>query len=1006
MAQTETRVDAGQPQRPVEAAIFDLDGVITDTAEYHYLGWKRLADEEGLPFDRAANERLRGVSRMESLELLLDGREVADEVKQQWAERKNRYYVEYLERVTPDDLLAGALEIVLGCKERGLAVAIGSSSRNARTVLDRLEVTELFDAISDGHSVERAKPAPDLFLHAARQLDIPPESCVVFEDAASGVDAALAAGMLAVGIGPAERVGHATVRFEHVAEIDLGAILHARGAGETHMPNNLIASSGWEVGERVLEPAQILTTGSNYLIGNGYLGYRGTFPEWTAQQYVGCIVSDTYDCADGRWTELCNAPNALYAAWRIGDEPMTMDPDDLADVTAYERSLGVRYGVHRRTLSRRGPGGTVVHLADERFASYDDLHTIPMRQTFRADEPVEVTLVTGIDGQVWNLNGDHFRSCEVSTDGDELVADVVTTEHGMDLTVAQALRITGAEPVASEIATGPRAITRELTFGLDAGQTVVVETFMAVHHSSHGPDPRTAALASARAAAEVGYHRAKAAHAVHWDRRWRTLDIRVDGDLVAQTTLRYSLYQAAIATPTHADHLPIGARGLSCQAYQGGAFWDQEIFNLPMWLYTEPEVARALLVYRHRTLEGARRKAADLGYEGAFYPWVSGLSGDELCPSYFFVDVVSGRPIRNHFNDWQIHISPDISYAIGEYLRVTGDWGFIEAHGAEMLFEIARFCASRVHFNPTRGHYEVIRVLGPDEYHENVDNNAFTSYQVHAALDAAVWVHERMSDASPDRLTALQRDLALDASEIAFWREVRERLLLPEPEGSSGLVEQFDGYFDLEDTTPEALRQRLIDPGEYWGWPNGVAVETQVAKQADVVQLLLLHPDRFTGAQMAANYDYYAPRTQHGSSLSPPAHATLASWIDRRREAYRMFMATCGTDLFTRASKISGGTFIGGIRTGACGAAWQVVAHGFCGLRVDSDAIKLRPALPEHWERVRLAVQWRGQQLDLDVLPGELRLRAADGNSAAVPVQFAGERRSLEAGETHAVACP
>ena len=183
-----------------------------------------------------------------------------------------------------------------------------------------------------------------------------------------------------------------------------------------------------------------------------------------------------------------------------------------------------------------------------------------------------------------------------------------------------------------------------------------------------------------------------------------------------------------IATPAHTDHLPIGARGLSCQAYQGAAFWDQEVFNLPVFLYTDPEIARKILIYRYKTLNGARKKARDLGYQGAFYAWISGDSGEEICPSYFFKDVISGRRIRNHFNDWQIHISPDIAYTIWLYVTVTNDTEYLRDYGAEIVFEIARFLVSRSHFRKDRNGYDVIRVLGPDEYHENVDNNFFTNF--------------------------------------------------------------------------------------------------------------------------------------------------------------------------------------------------------------------------------------------------------------------------------------
>lgn len=219
------------PDRPppdrYDAVIFDLDGVITDTAEYHYLGWQRMADEEGIPFDREANEQLRGVSRMESLALILGDRDVDEATFEELAARKNRYYVEFLGQMTPDDLLPGARELLDACKERGLKIAIGSSSRNAQTVLDRLGIADEFDAVADGHDAERAKPAPDLFLHAADLLGVPPNRCVVLEDAAAGIQAAIAASMLAVGIGPADRLADAHIRFDSVADVDLDEVLAA-----------------------------------------------------------------------------------------------------------------------------------------------------------------------------------------------------------------------------------------------------------------------------------------------------------------------------------------------------------------------------------------------------------------------------------------------------------------------------------------------------------------------------------------------------------------------------------------------------------------------------------------------------------------------------------------------------------------------------------------------------------------------------------------------------------
>jgi beta-phosphoglucomutase len=209
----------------IQAFIFDLDGVLTDTAEYHYRGWKRLADEEGLPFSREENEHLRGVARRESLMLILKDRVYPEAKILEMMERKNNYYLDFIREITPRDLLPGARELLEEIHTAGLKNGLGSASKNAPDVLDRLGIRGLFDALADGHSVERQKPAPDLFLHAAKQLGLPPAECVIVEDAAAGISAALAGGFRSVGLGPRERVGQAQAVFSSLDGVHLADLL-------------------------------------------------------------------------------------------------------------------------------------------------------------------------------------------------------------------------------------------------------------------------------------------------------------------------------------------------------------------------------------------------------------------------------------------------------------------------------------------------------------------------------------------------------------------------------------------------------------------------------------------------------------------------------------------------------------------------------------------------------------------------------------------------------------
>jgi beta-phosphoglucomutase len=211
----------------IKAIIFDLDGVLTNTSEYHYRGWKRLADELGILFDRQRNEALRGVSRRRSLELMLDGRPATEEQMQEWMARKNGYYVELIQQMTPADILPGALDLLRELQRARIRIGIGSASKNTRTVLDRLHLEDYVDAVSDGRSVQRQKPAPDLFLHCARQLGVDAGETIIIEDAASGVEAALAGGFWVVGLGPRERVGAAHVVFPSLEGVPLQALLDA-----------------------------------------------------------------------------------------------------------------------------------------------------------------------------------------------------------------------------------------------------------------------------------------------------------------------------------------------------------------------------------------------------------------------------------------------------------------------------------------------------------------------------------------------------------------------------------------------------------------------------------------------------------------------------------------------------------------------------------------------------------------------------------------------------------
>jgi 1,2-alpha-glucosylglycerol phosphorylase len=887
----------------------------------------------------------------------------------------------------PLPLRPGAVSLVVDAKRRGLPVAVHAPSAALAAVVAATPIGPLVEV---GDALGGLDELTD-------RLGVPPDRGVVLTVDEHLRDAAAAVGLRAVPV----------TEHEGIDELDELVDLEALVPPDEHrLDGGPLLLDGWVVVDDRHDPARVVDTATSHLTGNGYLGYRGTLPEWEADATVACTVSDTWDNADGKWSELCNVPNGLYARIESPDGVIGVPADaPTSDRDRLERRLDVRYGRQHRVLEPAS--GPVRRLEDERVASLADRHLLLQRQRLTAAPGTRLTLTTGIDGQVWSLNGDHFAT--VTAEGDRPGEDVLalhatTTERGLPITVAHAVTVAGATVVDERLVTGDRQRFRVLD--LEVGDTgrCVVEQVMTVHSGNDVDDLAAASVALARSARDEGYERALARHAAAWDRLWGRIDVRIDGDPIAQTVLRYNLYHNVIATPMHADHLPVGARGLSCQAYQGAAFWDQEVFNLPMWLHTVPEVARNVMVYRHRTLDGARRKATRLGYRGAFYAWISGDTGDELCPDFFFVDVLTGRPIRNHFNDWQMHISPDIAATVDTYVRATGDEAFLADHGAEIVFEVARFLASFVYERPADGAFHLIRLLGPDEYHENVDDNVFSLEQSRVALQGAVSLWDRLADHAPDALARLRERLGLTDDERAAWEDIAARLRVVEPDPKTGLLEQFAGYFALEDVTPDALATRLQDPDEYWGWPNGIAVHTQVLKQADVIQLFVCQPERYDGAVMAANLDYYLPRTKHASSLSRPMYGLVAARLGRVAEAYELFLRGATVDLLADSHAAPGGTFIGGIHTAACGATWQVVVLGFGGVHVRDDRVEVAPRLPAGWGRLGFELAVRGGHLTVDATPEAVAITAAAEDPAPTPVAVYGQLVEVAPGATVTVA--
>lgn len=741
-----------------------------------------------------------------------------------------------------------------------------------------------------------------------------------------------------------------------------------------------------------------------FMVGNGYLGYRGTFAEARAQQGVSCIVSDTFNCADHQWTELCNVPNALHIAISVGGESISAFQ---SQTRTHRRSIDLKDGIFRRDGSYLTSAGVNIRIEEERFASYYDLHLLASQVRISADQDVQLELRTGIDSTVTDLHGPHLTDTQTTHERDIIALETRTTQSEIRIAIAEGIVLEGPEPTSSDILREEEGIFRTYTFQLSAGQPLILEKLVSIYHSNDTArlaerpqyqgtrDPLVAVFQDVEDCLDSGYLYARQVHQEQWKRTWESCDIQVEGDPELQFALRFCLFHNLIATPLHGP-LPIAARGLSSQAYQGGAFWDQEIFNLPMLIHTQPRMARNLLEYRYRCLPVAREKAKRLGYEGAYFAWISGKHGEELCPDFYYRDVYADRPTRNHLNDWQIHISLDVAYAVCQYVEATGDDRFWLEGGAEMLFEVARFIYSFAYYNSSKERYELLRVVGPDEYHEGVNNNSYTNYLAHFVLAKALKLYEYLMEMEAEFLSKLEESLSLRSEEVERWRPLRKKLYRPLPNFETAVQPQFDGYDQLRDTTPAQLQEEVASEEEYWGYPAGIAVNTQVIKQADVVQLMCMLQG-FPEEVLLASLNYYEPRTEHGSSLSPSAYARLAARLGKMDMAYRYTHRSLTMDLYQKQRASSGGVFIGGIHTAACGAAWQVMLFGFAGIQVLEDGIELAPHLPEKWSRISFSFRILGQLLQIHISHDRLSVHASLLNLREVRIRCRGNEQVLKA---------
>ncbi len=762
----------------------------------------------------------------------------------------------------------------------------------------------------------------------------------------------------------------------------------------------------WTVTESSWDPARANFHETIFTVGNGRLGTRGSLEERHLGAVTGTYLAGVYDGYDAAVTDLVNCPDWLATEVYVDGE--RLDTQSMT-VVEHQRTLDLRTGVLHRDTVFANRAGHRFRLVTRRVASMADRDLCALRiEVTPLDADAQISVLTGIDGnrrnlerlladphgtkygydrkwQKWSLST-HLAEREHGFDGD--VGYLVTETIESKVTIAYAYRLTlDAEPAQQSGVQRYEYVGSQLIFAGTAGTTIGIDKLIGIATSR---DPGLAGTPLEAAQAVLARHAGESveevqrASAEHWAQLWHDCDCEIDGDDHAALAVRFGIYHLLITANPDDPTVNIGAKSLSGEGYRGHVFWDTEIMMLPFFLHTQPATARALLAYRHHTLPGALEVSKENGTGGARFPWESADTGREECPQF-----TPDGANRIYPREEEIHVSADVAFGFLRYAEVTGDEEFLFNEGAEVLFETSRFWLDRC--TPEGDQLALRTVMGPDEFHSHVDNNAFTNWLVAWQLRQAAALYDRMDAERPEELAALSEKIGLSPEEPKKWLDAVGRMMaVPGPD--AGLIEQFEGYFQREDV-PIVEWDENDMPRYPEGYHHHNCEDTMLLKQPDSVMLVYMFPDEFSMATRKENFEFYEARTLHKSSLSPSIHAIVGLQVGDASRALQYFGRSAFVDLDDNQGNTEDGMHIA-----SAGGTWQIAVNGFGGFRAVGSRAHFDPRLPESWRGLTFVVQLHGRSIRAALGHDESVFELLEGASGDETIVVDGKEVSLSAG--------
>lgn len=1037
-----------------DAVIFDLDGVITKTALVHAAAWKAMFDEfltnwakrNKKPFMEFthADDYLHyvdGKPRYKGVESFLESRGIKlsfgnpdDSVETETicglGNRKNKVFNEVLEREGVK-VYDSTLALLDELKKEGIKIGVASSSKNCRQVLEKANLMHYFDTRVDGEvSSEQGlngKPEPDIFTVACDNLGVEYYRAVIVEDAVSGVQAGQKGNFgLVLGIAREDNAYELKLNGADIVVNDLKEIEGIKGIEkwfEQGLNNEL-----WSISHIGYDPTKERTHETLLTTGNGYLGTRGALEESEINpiNYPGTYMAGLYNKLKSpvgdRMVEnedFVNGPNWTHITFKVA-EGEWFDPN-IDEVVELERNLNFRSGVLTKKMIVRDKDNRETLIESRRFVSMANQHHAAIDYSLtplnyngfiRVKSALRIPIKNDGVERYQTLNQVHLQPIKQNAKDNISFAMAKTVQSGIEIAVAAKLDVFYQDrPLATNyrIKHDEGWVNTYVKASVKEGESLRIEKLVTLCNSvsDETSNPLEFVLEDVKNLKSFGIMHAASIRA--WEKLWDKVDIQISGDRLAQKLLRLHIYHTLLTTSPHNANIDFGipARGLHGEAYRGHIFWN-ELYILPFHIIHFPEVAKSALMYRYKRLNQAREYAKQYGFNGAMFPWQSGSLGVEETP------VVHLNPISNkwdeNFNSLQRHVSIAVAYNVWNYYNITGDIDFINLYGAELYLDICRFWASKAKLNNQTGRYEIDEVMGPDGFHEKLPgavksglrNNAYTNIMV-------VWLFNRAFDIlkvlDKARKEKVLSTISLTEKELAEWHEKAKKMQLSI--SNEGIIEQFDGYFNLKELDWDAYRNKYGNIERMARILKAEGKSTndyKVAKQADtlmtffnlgpqVVSNILMELDyKLPKDYLEKNFDYYLNRCSHGSSHSRLVHARLASLVGRKKLAWNLYYEALKSDFID----MEGGTTAEGVHMGVMTGTVLMALTTFAGLNFHGNTLSINPNLPKAWTEINFSCTFRGVVFNFEIKKDNIAVTAGKNNTSII---IKGESFTLNANE-------